>query len=256
VAQGASAYHNPFDLAAQSQSYAEQTNPQALMAAFGTQDPYKNPINIQNITAGAAAGNPHNRQENEASAAGGQPGRKKWSARPQGQQEDGPQHHQREQIEMDNDDDEYKEEEVLPEPETQQVVKRNRFSNAQHGAAVVGIGGRRSNNKSDDDEDSYSDDDFEVQVDGAAVQENVRGHVKAEEKSLQVIQEFTNESRDQEYSAIQDQYDDQEDIVDATATGKRDPEQQQDQSSAHIEMFLKTATAQEMDIIRESLSNF
>lgn len=27
-------------------------------------------------------------------------------------------------------------------------------------------------------------------------------------------------------------------------------------SSAHLEMFLKTATAQEMDIIRESLSNF
>lgn len=181
-----SAYHNPFDLAAQSQSFGDQTNPSALVSAFG---------NASTQLGRPAPGDAASRHDHDPSAGGGQPGRKKWSARPHGQQDGGPQHRQREHIDIDNDYDELKEEELLPEPETQPVVKRNRFSNAQHGAPMAMAAGS-------DDEDSYSDDDFEVQVDSAVVQENVRGKHKAGEKSLQVIHEFTNESHDQDYSAI------------------------------------------------------
>ena len=47
-----------------------------------------------------------------------------------------------------------------------------------------------------DDEDNYSDDDFEVQVDSAVIQEKIKGNIKPNDKTLQIIQEFTNESHD------------------------------------------------------------
>ena len=79
----------------------------------------------------------------------------------------------------------------------------------------------------EDDEDNYSDDDFEQNDDG-------EGGGQPNNRALQVILEHTNESI--EHSTI--------------------PEKYEESSSAHIEQFLKTATAEDMDIIRESLSNF
>ena len=98
----------------------------------------------------------------------------------------------------------------------------------------------------DNDEDDYSDDDFEQQVEAGQ-------DVEDDNKALQIIHESTNESKD--HSEIQDRlivdvYDDE------PAAGKPSGSADQDSSSAHIEQFLKTATAKDMDIIRESLSNF
>jgi len=95
----------------------------------------------------------------------------------------------------------------------------------------------------DNDDDDYSDDDFELQ--GENIQDNIQ-----HDHALQVIQEFTNESKEEDFSAIQDQY------VEDAVLEKSHNLNDQNSSSAHIEQFLKTATAQEMDIIRESLSGF
>ena len=72
-------------------------------------------------------------------------------------------------------------------------------------------------------------------------------------KPLKVILEQTGESRFEDgNSTINDQYINDSVIEDSTNKIENGLED----SSAHIELFLKTATAQEMDIIRESLSNF
>lgn len=84
-----------------------------------------------------------------------------------------------------------------------------------------------------DDDDNYSDDDF----DEPGEQES-RIKDNYQETQLQSIQEHANESVD--HSLIQD----------------NQGAQGVNASSAHIEQFLKTATAEDMDIIRESLSNF
>lgn len=69
----------------------------------------------------------------------------------------------------------------------------------------------------EDDDDSYSDDDFIEPV------------APDDLKQLQIIQENTNE---QDYSFVGEE------------------------GNANIEFMLKTATAKDMDLIRESLSNF
>lgn len=72
-------------------------------------------------------------------------------------------------------------------------------------------------------------------------------------KPLKVILEQTGESRFEDgNSTINDQYINDSVIEDSTNKIENGLED----SSAHIELFLKTATAQEMDMIRESLSNF
>ena len=95
----------------------------------------------------------------------------------------------------------------------------------------------------DNDDDDYSDDDFELQG------ENIRENIQRDD-TLQIIQELTNESKDRDFSGIHDQY------VDEALPERSHNPNDQNSSSAHIEQFLKTATAQEMDIIRESLSGF
>ena len=88
------------------------------------------------------------------------------------------------------------------------------------------------------------------------MQGKVKGNLKPNDKSLQIIHEFSHESHDQgDMSAIPDHYEEQEDIVDSSNNTTK-KEKGHNESSAHIELFLKTATAQEMDLIRESLSNF
>ena len=72
-------------------------------------------------------------------------------------------------------------------------------------------------------------------------------------KPLKVILEQTGESRFEDgNSTINDQYINDSVIEDSSNKIENGLED----SSAHIELFLKTATAQEMDMIRESLSNF
>ena len=96
------------------------------------------------------------------------------------------------------------EEELLPEQQISNeptTGKRNRFSNAQHNNIGSSMGGLSVGRDigvepASDDEDNYSDDDFEVQVDSAVVQEKIKGNQKPNDKSLQIIQEFTNESHD------------------------------------------------------------
>lgn len=103
----------------------------------------------------------------------------------------------------------------------------------------------------DNDEDDYSDDDFEQQVEAGQDMED-------ESEALQIIHESTNESRDHselhnhnfDDRIIVDVYDDEPDANKLSGSAGHNS------SSAHIEQFLKTATAKDMDIIRESLSNF
>lgn len=84
---------------------------------------------------------------------------------------------------------------------------------------------RDDDDENQDDEDNYSDD-----FDEPAGDHDDPKQVYRDQHHLQSIEEKTNESI--EHSQIHET------------------------SNVHIEQFLKTATAEEMDIIRESLSNF